>query len=205
MVRTAVVVVALAASAYASGIGSLIKRQASSDQATQSVEGLLTIAENVSRDVIAGNATADCSAWVTSLQSCSTIGDETEVAVCACGDDVLTQLTACAPAYGESAASDAAGFSTFCTDTLPTLTSSSDNSTLSSEVSSAAASATSALASVSSSASSAASSVARASSSSASSSAVQPSASAGGSSGAGRTAVVGGLAGAVALVAAIAL
>ncbi|BGP39617.1 hypothetical protein JCM10450v2_003585 [Rhodotorula kratochvilovae] len=204
MVRTAVAVVALAASAYASGFGSLIKRQSLSDQATQSVEGLLNIAESVSSDVIAGNATADCTAWVTSLQSCSNIEDETEVAVCACGTDVLTQLTACAPAYGESASTDAAGFATFCTETLPTLTSGGDNATLSSAASSIAASATSALASVSSSASSAAVSASSSSASSASS-AAQPSASASGNSAAGKTAIAGGLAGVVALVAAFAL
>lgn len=88
-----------------------------------------------------------------------------------------------------------AGFTSFCTETLPTLDLD-NNSTLSSVASSVAASATSALESLTSSASSAASSA---------SSAGSAQASASGSSGAARTVVAGGLAGVVALAAVLAV
>ncbi|KPV75170.1 uncharacterized protein RHOBADRAFT_66348 [Rhodotorula graminis WP1] len=206
MVRAAVVVLALAASVCASAHGALgrVKRQSLSDSSTQAVEGLLDIAQMV----LAGNTTTECNDWITSLQNCSNLSDETEVATCACGTDVLTQLEACAPVYGKGPTESSFRFKSFCTEVLPTLDLS--NSTLSSAASSVAASATSAIDSLTSSAVSAASSASNAARSSASSAAssaaagAQPS-SASGSSGAGRTAVVGGLAGVVAIVAALAL
>ncbi|KWU42226.1 hypothetical protein RHOSPDRAFT_27120 [Rhodotorula sp. JG-1b] len=81
------------------------------------VQGLMSLATNVANDIANGNATSACSNWVTALQACApnpTTANSTAVAICACGSNVLTSLSSCAPAYGSTGTSEAS-------ETLPNL------------------------------------------------------------------------------------
>ncbi|GAA5859967.1 hypothetical protein JCM1840_001820 [Sporobolomyces johnsonii] len=208
MVRTVLITLALAASAVAASNSRfthleqlLTKRQDISGQASEQVQGLLSLANDVLSDAQAGNITSNCQTWAASISGCQSNSgtDQAAVAACACGSTLLDQMTSCATAYGSTGTSEASGFSSFCTTTLPALLGNS------SAASSVAASATSEIASLTSAASAQASATATLSASSSpsgtdASSAAAPAST--GSSGAGRTVAAGAAAGVVALLAA---
>ncbi|GAA5964118.1 hypothetical protein JCM21900_004513 [Sporobolomyces salmonicolor] len=208
MIHAVLVTLAFAASGIAAS-GSrftpleqlLAKRQDISGQATEQVQGLLSLANDVLSDAQAGNITSTCQTWATSISGCQSNSgtDQAAVAACACGSTLLDQMTACATAYGSTGPSQASGFTSFCTATLPALLGNS------SAASSVAASATSEIASLTSAASAQASATVSVSGSSShsgtdASSAAAPSST--GSSGAAKLAGAGGAAGVVALLAA---
>ncbi|GAA5830865.1 hypothetical protein JCM11251_001102 [Rhodosporidiobolus azoricus] len=210
MVRRIVSVLALAAIAVAaspdfSSLEALVKRQADHLTKRQSdgtaeqleqVQGLLNLAQSVIADYSSGNLSAACTEWTNGIVGCQNGGaSDYQVAVCACGADVLDDMSSCASGYGSEGEANASGFNTFCSTTLPALP---DNSTVSSAFSSAAASATSAISAISSAASSASSTSAAASSASSG-------AATGGGNGASKVVGAGGVAGLLAAVAALAL
>ncbi|BGP31677.1 hypothetical protein JCM10296v2_003451 [Rhodotorula toruloides] len=220
MVRTAAAFAILAVSATAvsaTDLSGLFKRQTLSGDSQAQINGLLDLANKVLTDASSGNITSQCLSWSSALADCqSNTSDQVQIAICSCNSDNLSQMTSCSGVYGSEGQSDASGFTTFCTQTLPTLTggasgSNSTASSISSAASSAVASETGAIASLSSAASSASRTASSRAGAAASGSAGTSSASAAGasgsskpSSGAGKNAVVGGFAGLVGLVAALA-
>ncbi|GJN88976.1 hypothetical protein Rhopal_001947-T1 [Rhodotorula paludigena] len=204
MVRTAAAVLALAAAATlasAHSLGDLLKRQSAiPEEAMQQVEGLQSIAGNVISDLSSGNVTSDCSSWIQTLQGCSASagGDVEQTATCTCGDDAVSQLTACAGAYGSDAESQASGFADFCTNTLPSLNL---NGTSASSI---IAGATSSLESASSSVASETAASTGSESPSQTTGSANPSETAAPGNSAGKTAAAGGLASVAALVAVLA-
>ncbi|GAA5881894.1 hypothetical protein JCM16303_003453 [Sporobolomyces ruberrimus] len=214
MVRATLVLLALVPSAFASsleGLQSLKKRQTLSGDATQQVQGLLTLAQQVLTDAQSGNLSSSCSAWAGSLAQCESSGGTNQVALasCACQSSVLEQLDGCATSYGSTGTSAASGFESFCSSTLPSIAQTGGTSTVgasstgsSSGVASAASSASSQVSGLASSASSiisAASSVASSIASSAQSAA--PSGGASGTSAASQNGIIGASLGAVGLIA----
>ncbi|GAA5920888.1 hypothetical protein JCM1841_002371 [Sporobolomyces salmonicolor] len=206
MIRAVLVTLAFATSGIAASSSRftpleqlLAKRQDISGQATEQVQGPLSLANDVLSDAQAGNITSTCQTWATSISGCQSNSgtDQAAVATCACGSTLLDQMTSCATAYGSTGPSQASGFTSFCTATLPTLLGNS------SAASSVAASATSGIASLTSAASAQASATASGPSSHSGtdvSSAAAPSSTS--SSGAAKLAGAGGAAGVVALLAA---
>ncbi|GAA6027741.1 hypothetical protein JCM8097_008010 [Rhodosporidiobolus ruineniae] len=160
MVRVVLPVLALAVAAAANplvALEHLVKRQSTADipaEATGQIQGLIDLANQVLSS--SGNLTQECTQWATELQTCyGQSSDQVAVATCACGESALSAMTSCANGYGSTGTEDASGFSTFCTQTLPSLVG--GNSTVSSAVSSAAESATGVVESLSTALSSAAS------------------------------------------------
>ncbi|BGP15736.1 hypothetical protein JCM10213_007969 [Rhodosporidiobolus nylandii] len=167
----------------------LVKRQ--SGDALAQAQGLLDLAQSVLTDISTGNATQECQQWATQLSGCQSDNsdDQVQIAICACNSNALAAMNSCASAYGTQGQSDADGFNTFCSTTLPSITASGGSSALST----AGPSATSAIASFSSALASA-SSEASSPASSGSSAAASPS-STGGSSGASQIVGAGGFVG----------
>ncbi|GAA5849776.1 hypothetical protein JCM8547_000560 [Rhodosporidiobolus lusitaniae] len=160
MVHRAVPVLSLAACAAAAsspyaGLHDFVKRQTVSGEATQQLQGLLDLAQQVIADAGSGNLTESCTSWAGQLANCNSANsaDQVAVATCACNADILENMSSCAEGYGTTGQEDSDGFNSFCQVTLPSLT----NSTVSSEVSSVAGSATSAISEISSAVSSASS------------------------------------------------
>ncbi|GAA5837853.1 hypothetical protein JCM5353_006445 [Sporobolomyces roseus] len=142
---------ALASSSFGS-LNSFSKRQQLGADSTEQVQGLLTLAQQVLKDQQSGNITEACTSWAGSLIGCegSAGSNQVELASCACGSDILTQLDSCASAYGETGTSAASGFESFCTNTLPSIAQNPSTTTVgggSSSVASSAASSASAVAS----------------------------------------------------------
>ncbi|GAA5880474.1 hypothetical protein JCM3774_005204 [Rhodotorula dairenensis] len=129
MVRFAFAVAIVASASSHVLANSLDRRQTLSNGGSggngmSEVEGLMSLATNVANDIVNGNATSACSSWVSTLQACSpdpSTANPKAVAVCACGSGALDALSSCAPSYGATGISQATGFSTFCTQTLPNL------------------------------------------------------------------------------------
>ncbi|GAA5998417.1 hypothetical protein JCM5350_005943 [Sporobolomyces pararoseus] len=218
MVRSTLALLLLAPCALASssfsGLRSLNKRQTLSGDATQQIQGLLTLAQQVLTDAQSGNISSACSGWSQSLIGCEGSAGQNQVALasCACGSQVIDQLNSCASSYGSTGTSAASGFQSFCQNTLPSIAqtgltsyvgASSTSSGSASQASASGSSSSNALSALSSSASSiisAASSVASSASNSAQSAAPSDGSS-GGTSGASKEGIVAGSLGFVSLVA----
>ncbi|GAA5907587.1 uncharacterized protein JCM6883_001826 [Sporobolomyces salmoneus] len=138
MVRAALAILALVSGAFATSFSldrlnslKLHKRQTLSGDATQQVQGLLELAQQVLTDAQTGNITSACSTWAGSLSQCESTSGQNQVALasCACGSSILDQLDRCASSYatGSSAAS---GFNDFCRTTLPSVAQSGLTSTV---------------------------------------------------------------------------
>ncbi|POY74245.1 hypothetical protein BMF94_2683 [Rhodotorula taiwanensis] len=124
------VLAAVAPLAIAKGPARLLERQSQTlgGEGLAQVQGLMDLATNVANDIANGNASTACTNWVNALQACSPDGstaNASAVAVCACGSNVVAQLTSCAPSYGSTGVSEASGFSTFCNSALASLVNSS--------------------------------------------------------------------------------
>ena len=102
--------IALASSSFGT-LHSFSKRQQLGADSTEQVQGLLTLAQQVLGDRQSGNITEACTSWAGSLIGCesSAGSNQVELASCACGTDILTQLNSCASAYGETGTSAASG------------------------------------------------------------------------------------------------
>ncbi|GAA6013510.1 hypothetical protein JCM11491_006105 [Sporobolomyces phaffii] len=163
------------ASASSDRLRSLKKRQTLSGDATQQVQGLLTLFQQVLTDQQSGNLTAACTSWAGSLSQCEGSAGQNQVALasCACAASTLGELNSCATSYGTTGTTAASGFESFCANTLPSIAQTGLTSTvgarLTSSSSEAASSAPSALSSVQSALASSASSIVSAASSAAAS------------------------------------
>ncbi|GAA5912390.1 uncharacterized protein JCM6883_005653 [Sporobolomyces salmoneus] len=106
---------------------SLEKRQDSTVGVVSSYQDLLNKAIRSTRSN--GQCSSECRNWIDVVTDCATENSSyTQIGVCACGDTPVSAMTTCGECYGGDSEEDASKFSTFCRETLPTISSLSTSS-----------------------------------------------------------------------------